>query len=194
MAYTIAVELKDEPGAMARLVVLLNQRNLPVAHIGAHRVPPHRLEAVIGIDADPSTALWAIRQLRRLKGFIAAALVEPNAASSVMLWAEARVPKGLVPKADPEVAVAASGERADGSKVVTLFGSADAIQRWAAANGIALTAMHRSARNQPKAVASSHRRYRLRHGRRLTLRRRGSRGRYQTVAYSAGRDYTAAAR
>jgi len=67
MGYTLHATMTDEPGAMVRLALLLNQRGIQPEALSVGRLGDRRLLAVIRVSGDKSRAGWAARQLTRMR-------------------------------------------------------------------------------------------------------------------------------
>ncbi|CAB1128316.1 protein of unknown function [Candidatus Hydrogenisulfobacillus filiaventi] len=148
MAYTVAVEFADEPGAVARLVILLNQRNLQVAHLSVHRLCDGYVEGIIGIDGDPAKAQWTLGQLTRLGGLRQSRILDTGPAErcAVRCWAEVAVPAGEAAAADAEgvraVREMPEGEAPEGTRLVAVEGHLVDVERWAQRHGGSIRRLH----------------------------------------------------
>lgn len=78
MGYTMAVTMRDQQGAITRLMLLLSQRNLKLAQFTLHRDSPGTVTAVVGIDDRADRGPWALRQVSRHKDVLAARLLDPE--------------------------------------------------------------------------------------------------------------------
>ncbi|MGC8487236.1 MAG: hypothetical protein ACP5QO_03310 [Clostridia bacterium] len=71
MAYTLWVQMRDETGALARLTLLLHERRLAVDSMSVRRAPhggdQGRLTVALRIQGDDIQAVWAARQLTRIR-------------------------------------------------------------------------------------------------------------------------------
>jgi hypothetical protein len=79
MGYTMAVTMRDQQGAITRLMLLLSQRNLKLAQFTLHRDSPGTVTAVVGIDDRADRGPWALRQVSRHKDVLAARLLDADA-------------------------------------------------------------------------------------------------------------------
>lgn len=68
MGYAIDLIMRDGPGAVQRLTLLLAQRNVEVEHFTARADRTNRsVHVTIGIQGDYQRAVWVMRQLSRHK-------------------------------------------------------------------------------------------------------------------------------
>ncbi len=83
----IGVEMRDKPGAIQRLFVMLGQRNVEIEQMTVKK--DHQagsLTAVIGIDGTPERAAWVMRQMTRHQDVIRTYDVQ-NTAHAVLVAA-----------------------------------------------------------------------------------------------------------
>ncbi|MBX5467418.1 MAG: hypothetical protein K6U14_08005 [Firmicutes bacterium] len=76
MGYTMGVTMRDQDGAITRLLLLLSQRNLKIAHLTVRRESPGTVTAVVAIDDAADRGPWALRQVTRHKDLLEARLLE----------------------------------------------------------------------------------------------------------------------
>lgn len=94
MGYTMAVTMRDQQGAITRLMLLLSQRNLKLAQFTLHRDSPGTVTAVVGIDDRADRGPWALRQVSRHKDVLAARLLDSDASYETGPGAERAMSEG----------------------------------------------------------------------------------------------------